>query len=168
MGLTMECWAFTPPLLSCSAQQSPGTCYFTFTFELIQSENLAPPLHQPLVSAGSYPAEQHEPSISVHSSSVFLLLPHTLFLSSSDFLPSLCLYLSSVLQFPFSSLLLLLSVSLLAYLYHLSFLSISPFILLIDLTSLSLPLFLFSLMIILTTLNFLGFQHLRSLRIGIW
>ena len=68
MGLTMECWAFTPPLLSCSAQQSPGTCYFTFTFELIQSENLAPPLHQPLVSAGSYPAEQHEPSISVHSS----------------------------------------------------------------------------------------------------
>ena len=108
-------------------------------------------------------------SISVHSSSVFLLLPHTLFLSSSDFLPSLCLYLSSVLQFPSSSLLLLLSVSLLAYLYHLYLsCSISPFIFLIDLTSLSLPLFPFSLMIILTTLNFLWFQHLRYLRIGIW
>ena len=52
----------------------------------------------------------------------FLLLPHTLFLSSSDFLPSLSLSLSSVLQFPSSSLFLSLSVSLLAHLYYLPFL----------------------------------------------
>ena len=43
-------------------------------------------------------------SISVHRSSLFLLLPHTLFLSSSDFLPSRSLYLPSVLQFSSSSL----------------------------------------------------------------
>ena len=138
------------------------------------------PLHQfflyhsvsPSPSVSPLPSVSPPPSVSPSLCTdllYLLLLPHTLFLSSSDFLPSLCLYLSSVLQFPSSSLLLLLSVSLLAYLYHLYLsCSISPFIFLIDLTSLSLPLFLFSLMIILTTLNFLGFQHLRSLRIGIW
>ena len=40
------------------AHRPPG--YFPFTFELIQSENLVPPLHQPLVSAGSYPVGQHQ------------------------------------------------------------------------------------------------------------
>ena len=115
----------------------------------------------------------------------FLYLPLLVHLCAQIFSISYCYpppsFFPALTFFPLFLFLSLLFYNFLPRLYFCHFLSLfspisttclsfssSLFIFLTDLTYLPLPLFPFSLMIILTTLNFLWFHHLRYLRICVW